>query len=594
MKLRIDNMLGIVDAELDLEPGTVTAVTGGNASGKSSLAVAAGAVLSRNDNPLGAASTQRKLYMHDGAAAGEVSLQGGEGSVRWFMPSGELQQAPGLLYSSAAAVGLEDFIAPRSAAALSSLWEGLFLPSGEEIEAQLRKRLAPVVDAVSIDRIVAQIKEAEDDPTVSADHGWTLAQQTYADRARQAKQQWTRIAGEAWGVKKAADWLPERWLAEYDGVSDADAQRSLDEAEQALQAAHVAHAVDASEVERAQEAAAKLPEARRKVEAALKAVKALDEAVRAENASNQGLGDTVTETLRAVRTRERVLQDIEAGTARSWKCPCCDAELIVSAGALVPKPDNSEMIAKAKADLEAARATNRIAQAAFDVGRSQKEDDAQRELEAVWREAQREVDLLERAAKNATATVRTAEMVEALDDAKRDCDRMRGRLECIMDRSRAQELHTNIVQYDMVAKLLAPNGVRADVMAGALKQVNKVLDMLAERAGWPTVEVGSKYGISIDKRRLLRMCSFSERLRAQYLLQLAIARCRQDPVVILDQVDTLEESGRTRLLELVVFLSKLKRAPAFILCGTRLGSHWGKHALLYDIEDGRMGQVLAA
>ena len=335
MKLRIDNMLGIVDAELDLEPGTVTAVTGGNASGKSSLAVAAGAVLSRNDNPLGAASTQRKLYMHDGAAAGEVSLQGGEGSVRWFMPSGELQQAPGLLYSSAAAVGLEDFIAPRSAAALSSLWEGLFLPSGEEIEAQLRKRLAPVVDAVSIDRIVAQIKEAEDDPTVSADHGWTLAQQTYADRARQAKQQWTRIAGEAWGVKKAADWLPERWLAEYDGVSDADAQRSLEEAEQALQAAHVAHAVDASEVERAQEAAAKLPEAhaKRSKRPSLEGHESPSKRrYQAEKASNEADLDLSRQRrrLRAMRTRERVLKDIEAGTARSWKCPCCDAELIVS------------------------------------------------------------------------------------------------------------------------------------------------------------------------------------------------------------------------------------------------------------------------
>ena len=594
MKLRIDNMLGIVDAELELEPGTVTAVTGGNASGKSSLAVAAGAVLSRNDNPLGAASTQRKLYMHDGAAAGEVSLQGGEGSVRWFMPSGELQQAPGLLYSSAAAVGLEDFIAPRSAAALSSLWEGLFLPSGEEIEAQLRKRLAPVVDAVSIDRIVAQIKEAEDDPTVSADHGWTLAQQTYADRARQAKQQWTRIAGEAWGVKKAADWLPERWLAEYDGVSDADAQRSLEEAEQALQAAHVAHAVDASEVERAQEAAAKLPAAHAKRDEAKAAMVAHEDAYRAELARNTDLEGAAEQRLKALRSRERTLKDIEAGTARSWKCPCCDAELVVSGGALVPKPDNSKMIAQAQAALDEARSLYRLTQDAAEAGISNTERNARLELSVVLTGAEREVDLLEHTAKNADATVRTEEMVEALDDAKRDCDRMRARMQCIMDRSRAQELHTNIVQYDMVAKLLAPNGVRADVMAGALKQVNKVLDMLAERAGWPTVEVGSKYGISIDKRRLLRMCSFSERLRAQYLLQLAIARCRQDPVVILDQVDTLEESGRTRLLELVVFLSKLKRAPAFILCGTRLGSHWGKHALLYDIEDGRMGQVLAA
>ena len=593
MKLNIAYMLGIVDAELELEAGKVYAITGGNASGKSSFAISAGAVLARNDNPLGAASTQRKLYMHDGASAGEVTLRDADGSVRWFMPSGDLQQAPGVVYSSTAAVGLEDFIAPRSAAALSSLWEGLFLPSGEAIEAQLRKRLAPVVDAVSIDRIVAQIKEAEDDPTVSSDHGWSLAQQTYADRARQAKQQWTRIAGETWGVKKGADWLPERWLAEYDGVTDADAQRSLDEAEQALQSAHVAHAVDASVVEQAQEAAARLPAVREALRVATLEAERLEEAAQAEATLNRQLLDAEAAALRLLKLAEGELRDLREGTKQGLECPGCHAPLVLVDGKLEHKPDNSTLIAEAEQNKAECEETYRVRKkATAKLGVESRY--AHRTARDAMQQAQANLHAVEREARNAQATVRTAEMVEALDDAKRDCDRMRGRLECIADRARAQELHTNIVQYDMVAKLLAPNGVRADVMAGALKQVNDVLDKLASRVGWPTVEVGSKYGISIDKRRLLRMCSFSERLRAQYLLQIAIARCRKDPVVILDQVDTLEESGQSQLLELVSFLSVRKPDTAFILCGTRLGPKWAKYAQLHDIEDGRMGQVLAA
>ena len=53
MKLSIQQTLGIVNAEIDLEPGRIVEVVGPNASGKTSLAVCAQAVLSRDSNPLG-------------------------------------------------------------------------------------------------------------------------------------------------------------------------------------------------------------------------------------------------------------------------------------------------------------------------------------------------------------------------------------------------------------------------------------------------------------------------------------------------------------------------------------------------------------
>ena len=53
MKLSIERTLGIINAEIDLEPGRIVEVVGPNASGKTSIAVCAQAVLARESNPLG-------------------------------------------------------------------------------------------------------------------------------------------------------------------------------------------------------------------------------------------------------------------------------------------------------------------------------------------------------------------------------------------------------------------------------------------------------------------------------------------------------------------------------------------------------------
>ena len=68
MRLEIENTLGIERAAIDLEPGQIVEVVGPNASGKTSLAVCAQAVLARESNPLGlSAADAKRSYPHDGA-----------------------------------------------------------------------------------------------------------------------------------------------------------------------------------------------------------------------------------------------------------------------------------------------------------------------------------------------------------------------------------------------------------------------------------------------------------------------------------------------------------------------------------------------
>ena len=75
MKLQIERTLGIINAEIDLEPGRIVEVVGPNASGKTSIAVCAQAVLARESNPLGlSAADAKRSYPHDGADDARVVI----------------------------------------------------------------------------------------------------------------------------------------------------------------------------------------------------------------------------------------------------------------------------------------------------------------------------------------------------------------------------------------------------------------------------------------------------------------------------------------------------------------------------------------
>ena len=139
------------------------------------------------------------------------------------------------------------------------------------MKAIIQKQLKPHIPAKVLASIMENLDDddgddSEYDTEVRARNRIDSVAATYRSRARDAKADWTKVTGEAYGVRKAADWLPDGWVADLDGLATDQAEQALTEAREALQSHHVGHAVSVAEVETAKAAAQKIPEATRLAE----------------------------------------------------------------------------------------------------------------------------------------------------------------------------------------------------------------------------------------------------------------------------------------------------------------------------------------
>lgn len=187
-------------------------------------------------------------------------------------------------------------------------------------------------------------------------------------------------------------------------------------------------------------------------------------------------------------------------------------------------------------------------------------NDAQVDLLALKREA----------GKGEGKVARTEEMMDAQAAAERELERAEQHKRLVTRRFDAREQHENIVAYQTIAKLLGPKGVRAQAVEEAMAQFDGVLNTIAKVTGWPRVRLDRHYAVSIGDRKILRLCAESERLRAQWCLQIAIVRVRREPIAILDAAGHLDNENLTGLGKLLGALCSRPSPPAFLVCGTEL------------------------
>ena len=193
MRLEIERTLGIERAAIDLTPGQIVEVVGPNASGKTSLAVCAQAVLAREANPLGlSAADAKRSYPHDGADDAEVSLEGDQDLyVTWYPTRGTVLNGPGAVTSCPEAVGLVDFTAKRGAKERAAIFQNALLPDPMTVLEAVRETLAGYLPETDLVGVMQMLEE----------RGWEPTAGVYEERGRQAKREWREVTTKTYGVK---------------------------------------------------------------------------------------------------------------------------------------------------------------------------------------------------------------------------------------------------------------------------------------------------------------------------------------------------------------------------------------------------------
>ncbi|AZD50545.1 AAA family ATPase [Pseudomonas chlororaphis] len=157
------------------------------------------------------------------------------------------------------------------------------------------------------------------------------------------------------------------------------------------------------------------------------------------------------------------------------------------------------------------------------------------------------------------------------DTASAKVEAMRERLDLIANAEKKAETaaghHADVKAWTLIADLLAPDGIPAEILAGAIKPFNDSLAKASNLSSWAKTQIGKDMAITAGGR-LYTLLSESERWRVDTLLALAIAEHSGLRFLILDRFDVLDLPGRGQLLGMLVAMAKSGTIDSAIVCGT--------------------------
>ena len=537
--LHIEGALGIDHADVPLTSKQVTEVVGPNASGKTSIAVAAQAVFARNANPLRLPATLAKWYLFDQTGDGSVRFDDEGVETVWWPATqkitGPAEKDP---VSSEAAVGLVDFVSRTGTKERLVALQDALLPDDEIVIQKVTGRLGEYLPASDVKGAVHHVRE----------RGWDATQAVYADRARVTKREWSAITNVYYGVRVAADWRPDGWIADMDGMTVGRAEAAVTDVRDALEALHRVQAVSEQDRERAEAARDALPELKRRATEC-------DDKVRRIDSERAGL--PLGEASRAVQTARAAVKAADAEvrrykkTEKHQRCPHCDRALTIRPGGEIVAFD-----AEVLEQLTAAAAERKRDAAAVAAGLEARLDDLDSEHNLLTDERRRALAVhfaAQKAADDAQGKAALADhpladdmRAAALSEAEQAVEDARDVVKMVKAQREAAGLHETIVRYAAIATQLGPKGVRARMIDEGRRKLRGGLVALSRTTGWAIVEVDESGTVVYDGLPV-PMCSESERWRAQACIQLTLAAITGAQVVVLDRADLLDAATRASL-----------------------------------------------
>src|SRR6185369_4948226 len=165
------------------------------------------------------------------------------------------------------------------------------------------------------------------------------------------------------------------------------------------------------------------------------------------------------------------------------------------------------------------------------------------------------------------------------------------RLDAFQRKFSADRTHTAICQNQELANKTAPDGIRGDVLAKALKGFNLFADPICKAAGWRVVALEPDFTPTYGGTQYL-LLSESAKWRVRTVLQMVMAKLDKSQALVIDAADILDKQGRNGLFKAVA-AAGLPALVCMTLDGKELVPNLGRAGIgcSYWIEGGVAEQI---
>lgn len=548
-KLEVVNVLGIARAEIDLT-NAVTVITGANESGKSSIRDSLSMAFLGKPCRV---DTKKELgqLLHDGAQKGRISVRFGaeDDGADFSIPKGDH-----VVSEFAGAAFLPCLLDPALFARISADDRRSFLfnltgckASGAAIKEKLMARDIP---EKLIEDIAPKLRD-----------GFPAASAEAYNRAKTAKGAWRQITGQTWGSNVAEDWRSER----PEGKCPTEAE---------LQAIMTKQAEAQANVDKGTAYVGGLDSKRKASESYVSrkaAAKELAEQLTRRQAKQSATEKDLKEWEEKLVPLQSKLNEMQAGII-PVPCPCCAAELRI-VGQTLTKFEGLKADTKVMSDLaiEVTKAKNAIdllkRTLSGDIKSVAEAQAAATQLEAIEAEKVEVID--QQKIDDATAKLaRCREQADALRKEFNTKQQARVDFSKVEETTKAAaEAHAEVKAWLAVGDALAPDGIPAEILAGALAPVNQSLAVLSGMCGWKPAVINEDMTLSYGGR-IYELNSESGQWRFDCLMALAIAQISDLRIVVLDRFDVLDQKSRGALLGMLGELGRMGLMHNSIMAGT--------------------------
>lgn len=548
MQVAIQNYRGLASASLDLSRLCLLAAP--NAGGKTSAAQALSAALTGDPVPIrGVKKSSAGLLVRAGTASGSVVLTTEEGRTEIQWPSAKVKTEGNAPFASHFAVGLQTIVNLEEKERVKVLTEYL---KATPAKTDLANQLKPMnYNDAKIDRIWAEIERL----------GWDGLQKHYETERAGYKKVWMDVAGEQYGSKKAESWMPEGWEHDLEGKSEDTLQAVVTDARDALEAAIAADAVDDSKRADVEALAGLL--SGRNIDAVAAESATIDPALKNQLEECNGMIATMAENRDDLNKKLQALPSAKQQSGMS--CPDCGAVLQVQGGILEKAATltDEEMASRQEAIAEIEKqivsvssAIAKHMEAAARIKGQINEAEASRMQKIT--ECKRLVKESEAAAKELEKPVAAASNI-SVEDCRTTVKKAESRLKAFTQKTKATLQHRCVEALEKLIPLIAPEGIRGDVLVKALKTFNESLAPFVKIAGWNPVTLESDFMPTYGGTQY-ELLSESEKFRVRVVLQVGMARIDRSEALVIDAADILDKNGRNGLFKAV----KSTGLPAFV------------------------------